>query len=88
MKWKNMDRYISERKGMDTCKQKKINMIKKRYDEMHNDCSLIQITRYKQMALHKDPLILWARVDKGIHCIITKGLFKNKGNSLECQSFG
>ena len=46
-------------------------------DEMQNDCSLIQMIDYKQMPLHKDPLLLRTTANKGIHCI-TKKFLKTK----------
>ena len=51
---------------------------KKDTDEMHNDCSLIQMIDYKQMPLHKDLLLLRAKTTKGIHCIIPKDFSKKK----------
>ena len=54
---------------------------------MQNDCSLIQITRYKQMPLHKDPLMLWVRVDKGIYRIIIKRFFQKQGELVGMPIF-
>ena len=50
--------YKQKEKYEHMCKQKEIYTIKRRYDEMHKDCSLIQMIKYKQMPLHKNPLTL------------------------------
>ena len=47
-------------------------------DEMQNDCSLIQMIDYKQVPFHKNPLLLQARANRGIHYIISKDSSKNK----------
>ena len=39
-------------------------------DEIQNDCSLIQMTKYIQMLLHRRSLNAYGKVNKGIHCII------------------
>ena len=47
-------------------------------DEMQNDCSLIQMIDYKQVPFLKDPLLLRARANRGIHYIALKDSSKNK----------
>ena len=47
-------------------------------DEMQNDCSLIRMIDYKQVPFHKDPLLLRARANRGIHYIAPKDSSKNK----------
>ena len=47
-------------------------------NEMQNDCSLIQMIDYKQVPFHKDPLLLWARTNRGIHYIVPKDFSKSK----------
>ena len=49
-------------------------------DEIQNDYSLIQMIDYKQVPFHKDPLLLRARANRGIHYIVPKDFFpKTKG---------
>ena len=51
---------------------------KENTDEMQNDCSLIQMIDYKQVPFHKDPLLLRARANRGIHYIVLKDFPKSK----------